>query len=73
MNEGSIQSMSHPSVGPIHETCTRTQRSENQGEGTLDNWQLLFHEQLFVLMSINKTGVQLNEANEEAPHSALLV
>lgn len=40
-------------------------------EGPVDSWHLLFHEQMFVFMSVNKTRVQLNEANEEAPHLAL--
>lgn len=60
MNEGSIQSLIHHLLALIHKTHTRQRQ---QGEGTADNWQLLFHEQVFVFMSINETRVQLNEAN----------
>lgn len=37
--------------------------------------QLRFHQQLFAFFScqLGKTKVELNEANEEAPHLALLV
>ena len=54
-------------------THTHTQGREKMGEGTEDNWQSFFHEQVFVFMSINKTRVELNEANEEAPRLAQLV
>lgn len=48
-------------------------RQRKQWEGTIDNWHLFFHKRVFVFMSIKKTRIQLNEANEEAPHLALLV
>lgn len=73
MNEGSILSLNHPSVAVRVHTHTHTRKTRKQGVETVDYWQLLFHEQVFVFMSINKTRVQLNEANEEAPHLALLV
>lgn len=73
MNDRSIQSMNLQSVGSqLQSTHTHTPKQKH-GVETEDYWQLLFHEQVFVFMSINKTGVQHNEANEEAHHLAQLL
>lgn len=69
------KSLNHPSA-LIHKTHAHTEytaRQRTQREGTEENRQLLFHEQVFVFMLINETRIQLNEANEEEPHLALLV
>lgn len=78
MNAGSTQIVAHavcPDSQPHRHTYTHTftVALEKQREGTADNWQLLFQEQVFVFMSIKETRVQLNEANEKAPHLALVV
>lgn len=74
MNEQFMQSLYPPLDDPdSQDTRTHTPTHKKQWEGTIDIWHLFFHKQVFVFMSIKKTRIQLNEANEEAPHLALLV
>lgn len=55
-----------------HSTHAHVNSHTAQGARTTVYYALLFHQQVFVFMSINKTRVQHNEANEEASHLALV-